>query len=234
MRARAGSQKLLRSHTNPESHRVLHDNIELSPLYNGQIKSIGPRYCPSIETKIVTFADKESHQLFLEPEGKPQTNFISTDSQSSLPWPVQLESLQKIPALRNVHFYRPGYAIEYDYFDPTQLTHDLQTKFVDGLYFAGQVNGTTGYEEAAARGSDGRRECRKEREGKEPVTLGRDEAYIGVLIDDLVTKRCGRAIQGCLRRVLNIGYSCARTTPTCASRPKGMRSGLPHASVMTL
>ncbi len=175
-------------HTNPESHRVLHDNIELSPLYNGQIKSIGPRYCPSIETKIVTFADKESHQLFLEPEGETTNEFYINGFSSSLPWPVQLESLQKIPALRNVHFYRPGYAIEYDYFDPTQLTHDLQTKFVDGLYFAGQVNGTTGYEEAAAQGLMAGVNAARSVKGEEPVTLGRDEAYIGVLIDDLVTK----------------------------------------------
>ncbi len=175
-------------HTNPESHRVLHDNIELSPLYNGQIKSIGPRYCPSIETKIVTFADKESHQLFLEPEGETTNEFYINGFSSSLPWPVQLESLQKIAALRNVHFYRPGYAIEYDYFDPTQLTHDLQTKFVDGLYFAGQVNGTTGYEEAAAQGLMAGVNAARSVKGEGPVTLGRDEAYIGVLIDDLVTK----------------------------------------------
>jgi len=175
-------------HTNPESHRVLHDNIELSPLYNGQIKSIGPRYCPSIETKIVTFADKESHQLFLEPEGETTNEFYINGLSSSLPWPVQLESLQKIAALRNVHFYRPGYAIEYDYFDPTQLTHDLQTKFVDGLYFAGQVNGTTGYEEAAAQGLMAGVNAARSVKGEGPVTLGRDEAYIGVLIDDLVTK----------------------------------------------
>ncbi len=175
-------------HTNPESHHVLHDNIELSPLYNGQIKSIGPRYCPSIETKIVTFADKESHQLFLEPEGETTNEFYINGFSSSLPWPVQLESLQKIPSLRNVHFYRPGYAIEYDYFDPTQLTHDLQTKFVDGLYFAGQVNGTTGYEEAAAQGLMAGVNAARSVKGEEPVTLGRDEAYIGVLIDDLVTK----------------------------------------------
>ena len=175
-------------HTNMESHKILHDNLDRSPLYNGQIKSIGPRYCPSIETKIVTFADKESHQLFLEPEGVDTNEFYINGFSSSLPWEVQLESLQKIPALRNVHFYRPGYAIEYDYFDPTQLTHDLQTKLVKGLYFAGQVNGTTGYEEAAAQGLMAGINAALSVAGKESFELGRDQAYIGVLIDDLVTK----------------------------------------------
>lgn len=175
-------------HTNPEVHTILHDNLEFSPLYNGQIKSIGPRYCPSIETKIVTFSDKESHQLFLEPEGETTQEFYINGFSSSLPWKVQLEALQRVPALRDVHFYRPGYAIEYDYFDPTQLTHDLQTKLVDGLYFAGQVNGTTGYEEAAAQGLMAGVNAALAVKGEAPLILGRDEAYIGVLIDDLVTK----------------------------------------------
>lgn len=175
-------------HTNPEVHTILHDNLEFSPLYNGQIKSIGPRYCPSIETKIVTFSDKESHQLFLEPEGETTQEFYINGFSSSLPWKVQLEALQRVPALRNVHFYRPGYAIEYDYFDPIQLTHDLQTKLVDGLYFAGQVNGTTGYEEAAAQGLMAGVNAALAVKGEAPLILGRDEAYIGVLIDDLVTK----------------------------------------------
>lgn len=175
-------------HTNPEAHKILQDNLDSSPLYNGQIKSIGPRYCPSIETKIVTFADKESHQLFLEPEGENTNEYYINGFSSSLPWEVQLKSLQLVPALRNVHFYRPGYAIEYDYFDPTQLTHDLQTKLVKGLYFAGQVNGTTGYEEAAAQGLMAGVNAARSVSGKEPLVLGRDEAYIGVLIDDLVTK----------------------------------------------
>ncbi|MDE6337223.1 MAG: tRNA uridine-5-carboxymethylaminomethyl(34) synthesis enzyme MnmG [Muribaculaceae bacterium] len=175
-------------HTNPEVHTILHDNLEYSPLYNGQIKSIGPRYCPSIETKIVTFADKESHQLFLEPEGETTQEFYINGFSSSLPWKVQLEALQRVPALRDVHFYRPGYAIEYDYFDPTQLTHDLQTKLVAGLYFAGQVNGTTGYEEAAAQGLMAGVNAALAVKGEAPLVLGRDEAYIGVLIDDLVTK----------------------------------------------
>lgn len=175
-------------HTNPEAHKILHDNLDSSPLYNGQIQSIGPRYCPSIETKIVTFSDKESHQLFLEPEGENTNEFYINGFSSSLPWQVQLEALQKVPALRDVHFYRPGYAIEYDYFDPTQLTHNLQTKLVDGLYFAGQINGTTGYEEAAAQGLIAGVNAARSANGNAPLVLGRDEAYIGVLIDDLVTK----------------------------------------------
>lgn len=175
-------------HTNPEVHRILHDNLDSSPLYNGQIQSIGPRYCPSIETKIVTFADKESHQLFLEPEGETTSEFYINGFSSSLPWKVQLDALRQVEALRDVHFYRPGYAIEYDYFDPTQLTHDLQTKLVEGLYFAGQVNGTTGYEEAAAQGLMAGVNAALSVKGRPSLILGRDQAYIGVLIDDLVTK----------------------------------------------
>ena len=176
------------THTSPEVHQVLHDNLADSPLYNGDIRSIGPRYCPSIETKIVTFADKESHQLFLEPEGETTDEYYINGFSSSLPWQVQLEALRRIPALRNVHFYRPGYAIEYDYFPPTQLSHDLQTRLVAGLYFAGQVNGTTGYEEAAAQGLMAGINAALATKGEMPLVLGRDEAYIGVLIDDLVTK----------------------------------------------
>ncbi|MDE6811016.1 MAG: tRNA uridine-5-carboxymethylaminomethyl(34) synthesis enzyme MnmG, partial [Muribaculaceae bacterium] len=176
------------THTSPEVHQVLHSNLADSPLYNGQIQSIGPRYCPSIETKIVTFADKESHQLFLEPEGETTDEYYINGFSSSLPWEVQLEALQKIPALRNVHFYRPGYAIEYDYFPPTQLTADLQTSLVDGLYFAGQVNGTTGYEEAAAQGLMAGINAARSCKGEMPLILRRDQAYIGVLIDDLITK----------------------------------------------
>lgn len=175
-------------HTNPEVHEILHDNLASSPLYNGQIQSIGPRYCPSIETKIVTFSDKDSHQLFLEPEGETTSEFYINGFSSSLPWEVQLEALRKVPALRDVHFYRPGYAIEYDYFDPTQLTHDLSSKLIGHLYMAGQVNGTTGYEEAGAQGLIAGINAALSVKGELPLILGRDEAYIGVLIDDLVTK----------------------------------------------
>ncbi len=175
-------------HTSPEVHKILNDNLADSPLYNGQIKSIGPRYCPSIETKIVTFADKESHQLFLEPEGVLTHEFYINGFSSSLPWQVQMEALAQIPALRNVQFYRPGYAIEYDFFDPTQLRHSLVSKVVGNLYLAGQVNGTTGYEEAAAQGLLAGINAARCVKDLEPIVLGRDEAYIGVLIDDLVTK----------------------------------------------
>ena len=175
-------------HTSPEVHQTLCDSLADSPLYNGQIKSIGPRYCPSIETKIVTFADKESHQLFLEPEGETTHEFYINGFSSSLPWQVQVEALTQIPALRNVQFYRPGYAIEYDFFDPTQLRHTLESKVVGHLYLAGQVNGTTGYEEAAAQGLMAGINAARSVKGLSPVVLGRDQAYIGVLIDDLVTK----------------------------------------------
>ena len=175
-------------HTNPEVHKILNDNLADSPLYNGQIKSIGPRYCPSIETKIVTFADKDSHQLFLEPEGETTEEYYINGFSSSLPWEVQMKALQRVEALKDVQFYRPGYAIEYDFFDPTQLTHDLQTRLVGGLYFAGQVNGTTGYEEAAAQGLMAGINAARRSKGEEGIVLGREQAYIGVLIDDLVTK----------------------------------------------
>lgn len=175
-------------HTNPDVHKILNDNLEDSPLYNGQIRSIGPRYCPSIETKIVTFADKDSHQLFLEPEGETTQEYYINGFSSSLPWKVQVDALQCVPALSNVQFYRPGYAIEYDFFDPTQLTHDLQTRLVGGLYFAGQVNGTTGYEEAAAQGLIAGINAARRSRGEDAFVLGREQAYIGVLIDDLVTK----------------------------------------------
>lgn len=175
-------------HTNPEAHEKMVSHLDQSPLYNGDIKSIGPRYCPSIETKLVTFADKESHQLFLEPEGETTQEYYVNGFSSSMPWPVQVEALQCIPALRDVQFYRPGYAIEYDFFDPTQLTHDLQTKLIPGLYFAGQVNGTTGYEEAAAQGLIAGINAARRSHNEGPLILTRDQAYIGVLIDDLVTK----------------------------------------------
>lgn len=174
--------------TNERVHEILRRGLPDSPLYNGQIQSIGPRYCPSIETKIVTFADKDHHLLFLEPEGTDTQEYYLNGFSSSLPIDIQLEALREIPALRNVKAYRPGYAIEYDFFDPTQLRHTLETKRVSGLFFAGQVNGTTGYEEAAGQGLIAGINAALQIQGRAPFTLARDEAYIGVLIDDLVTK----------------------------------------------
>lgn len=175
-------------YTNPHTHEILRQGLPDSPLYNGQIQSIGPRYCPSIETKIVTFADKEEHQLFLEPEGEETQEFYLNGFSSSLPLNVQVEAMQSVPALADVQIYRPGYAIEYDFFDPTQLHHTLETKLIKGLFFAGQVNGTTGYEEAAGQGLVAGINAHNSVVGKSDFVLGRDEAYIGVLIDDLVTK----------------------------------------------
>ena len=174
--------------TNEEVHQVLHEGLPYSPLYNGQIQSVGPRYCPSIETKLVTFPDKDSHQLFIEPEGETTQEMYLNGFSSSMPWDVQIEAISHIPALRDAQVYRPGYAIEYDFFDPRQLTHTLETKLVKNLYFAGQVNGTTGYEEAAGQGLVAGINAHQKVRGKGPFVLARDEAYIGVLIDDLVTK----------------------------------------------
>lgn len=174
--------------TNPEVHERLRQGLPDSPLFNGQIQSIGPRYCPSIETKLVTFADKDQHQLFLEPEGTSTQEYYLNGFSSSLPIDVQLDALQLIPAFRNLQVYRPGYAIEYDYFDPTQLTASLESKMVDGLFLAGQVNGTTGYEEAAGQGLLAGINAALKTAGSEPFTMRRDESYIGVLIDDLITK----------------------------------------------
>ena len=174
--------------TNEEVHQVLHEGLPYSPLYNGQIQSVGPRYCPSIETKLVTFPDKDSHQLFIEPEGETTQEMYLNGFSSSMPWDVQIEALSRIPALRNAQVYRPGYAIEYDFFDPRQLNHNLETKLVKNLFFAGQVNGTTGYEEAAGQGLVAGINAHLNINGKQQFVLGRDEAYIGVLIDDLVTK----------------------------------------------
>ena len=175
-------------YTNETTHEVLRRGLPDSPLYNGQIQSIGPRYCPSIETKIVTFPDKTEHQLFLEPEGETTTEYYLNGFSSSLPINIQLEALKTIPAFENVQILRPGYAIEYDFFDPTQLRHTLETKLIDSLFFAGQINGTTGYEEAAGQGLLAGVNAALKVKGKEPFTLARDEAYIGVLVDDLVTK----------------------------------------------
>lgn len=174
--------------TNQACHDVLREGLSESPLYNGQIQSIGPRYCPSIETKIVTFADKIQHQLFLEPEGENTQEYYLNGFSSSLPFHIQLRALQEIPVFRNIQLYRPGYAIEYDFFDPTQLKHTLETKCISHLFFAGQINGTTGYEEAAGQGIIAGINAHLRCHGNDTFVLKRDEAYIGVLIDDLVTK----------------------------------------------
>ena len=175
-------------YTNEETCDILRRGLPDSPLYNGQIRSIGPRYCPSIETKIVTFADKTEHQLFLEPEGEKTQEFYVNGFSSSMPMDIQIAAISTIPALRDAQLYRAGYAIEYDFFDPTQLRHTLETRLVPGLFFAGQINGTTGYEEAAGQGLIAGANAALQFLGREPLVLGRDQAYIGVLIDDLVTK----------------------------------------------
>lgn len=175
-------------YTNKEVHDTLRSGLADSPLYNGQIKSIGPRYCPSIETKLMTFPDKEQHPLFLEPEGETTNEMYLNGFSSSMPMDVQIAALRKIPALRDAKVYRPGYAIEYDFFDPTQLDHSLESKIIKGLFLAGQVNGTTGYEEAGGQGTIAGINAAIRCSGGEPFILHRDEAYIGVLIDDLVTK----------------------------------------------
>lgn len=174
--------------TTPESHEILREDLANSPLYNGQIESIGPRYCPSIETKLVTFPDKDKHPLFIEPEGEDTNEMYLNGFSSSMPMDTQLRALRSIPALRDVKFYRPGYAIEYDYFDPTQLKHSLESKVINGLFFAGQVNGTTGYEEAGGQGLLAGINAALKAGGAEPFVMNRDESYIGVLIDDLTTK----------------------------------------------
>ena len=175
-------------YTSKKVHDILRKGFGDSPLFNGTIRGIGPRYCPSIEDKLNTFADKDQHQLFLEPEGRSTNEYYLNGFSSSLPWDIQWEALHAIEGFEDLHIFRPGYAIEYDYFLPTQLHHSLETKLVDGLYFAGQINGTTGYEEAGAQGVMAGINAHRRRMGEEPLVLARDEAYIGVLIDDLVTK----------------------------------------------
>ena len=175
-------------YTNSKVHEILRSGLKDSPLYNGQIKSIGPRYCPSIETKIITFPDRETHQLFLEPEGEETNELYLNGFSSSLPMDIQIRALQEIPAFRDARVYRPGYAIEYDYFNPTQLKSNLESKLIEGFFMAGQVNGTTGYEEAAGQGIVAGINAHQYCNGLNPLVLGRDQAYIGVLIDDLITK----------------------------------------------
>jgi tRNA uridine 5-carboxymethylaminomethyl modification enzyme len=176
------------SYTSLEVHDILREGFDRSPMFNGRIKSLGPRYCPSIEDKINRFADKERHQLFVEPEGWTTCEYYINGFSTSLPEDIQFKALRSVAGFENVKFFRPGYAIEYDYFPPTQLQHTLETKLVDGLYFAGQINGTTGYEEAASQGLMAGINAALKVQNREPFILKRDEAYIGVLIDDLITK----------------------------------------------
>ena len=198
--------------TNEEVHRILQSGIKDSPLYNGQIQSIGPRYCPSIETKLMTFPERTSHPLFLEPEGTDTNEMYLNGFSSSMPMEVQIEALRQIPALRDVKVYRPGYAIEYDFFDPTQLKHTLESKVISGLFFAGQVNGTTGYEEAAGQGLVAGVNAAIYCGGGEPFIMHRDESYIGVLIDDLVTKGVDEPYRMFTSRA-EYSYYCVRMMP---------------------
>jgi tRNA uridine 5-carboxymethylaminomethyl modification enzyme len=176
------------TYTSLEVHDILREGFDRSPMFNGRIKSLGPRYCPSIEDKINRFADKERHQLFIEPEGWDTCEVYVNGFSTSLPEDIQFKALRSVAGFENVKFFRPGYAIEYDYFPPTQLKHTLETKLVEGLYFAGQINGTTGYEEAASQGMMAGINAALKVQEKEPMILKRNEAYIGVLIDDLITK----------------------------------------------
>ena len=193
------------SYTSEVVHDLLREGFDRSPMFNGRIKSIGPRYCPSIEDKINRFADKDRHQLFVEPEGWNTVEFYINGFSTSLPEDVQFRALRSVAGFENVKFFRPGYAIEYDYFPPTQLKHTLETKLIDGLFFAGQINGTTGYEEAASQGLMAGINAALKVKEQDPFILKRDEAYIGVLIDDLITKGTKSRIV-CLPLVQNIEH----------------------------
>jgi len=203
------------TYTNPTTHDILRRGLPDSPLYNGQIQSIGPRYCPSIETKIVTFADKDQHQLFLEPEGVDSNEYYVNGFSSSMPWQIQLEALHSVRGLEHCVMYRPGYAIEYDYFDPLQLYPTLETKLIRNLFFAGQINGTTGYEEAAGQGIVAGINAHQNCIGGQPFTLSRDESYIGVLIDDRRTKAWMNPT-GCSPPEPSTASCCVRIMPTSA------------------
>ncbi|MEL7585780.1 MAG: tRNA uridine-5-carboxymethylaminomethyl(34) synthesis enzyme MnmG [Prolixibacteraceae bacterium] len=221
------------TYTNPDVHRILEEGFDDSPMYNGTIQSLGPRYCPSIESKLVTFAEKSQHQLFLEPEGETTIEYYLNGFSSSLPWDVQYKALHLIPGLENARIFRPGYAIEYDYFDPTQLHHSLETKLIENLFFAGQINGTTGYEEAAAQGLMAGINAHLKSRGLTEFVLTRDEAYIGVLIDDLVTKGVDEPYRMFTSRaeyriLLRQDDADARLTP------KGYELGLASAERMDL
>lgn len=215
-----------------EGSRHSESGLDDSPLYNGQIQSTGPRYCPSIETKLVTFPDKEQHPLFLEPEGEDTNEMYLNGFSSSMPMDIQLKALHEIPALRDAKIYRPGYAIEYDYFDPTQLKHSLESKIIKGLFFAGQVNGTTGYEEAGGQGTVAGINAALHCTGDKTFEMKRDESYIGVLIDDLTT-RVLTSLTECSPQEPNIASYSDKTTPTPDSPRKHTSWALPNATATT-